>query len=77
MVHRDLKLDNIFVHFKNLSMDDVFGDPMKFDTHKHCATLNEDVNIVIGDLGFARELNAHDMAHSKLGTPLFMAPELL
>ena len=57
-------------------MDDVFGDPSKFEMHKRCATLNEDVNIVIGDLGFAKELNG-EMAQSQLGTPLFMAPELL
>jgi serine/threonine protein kinase len=29
VVHRDLKLDNIFIHFKNLSHEDVFGDPEK------------------------------------------------
>jgi serine/threonine-protein kinase ULK/ATG1 len=45
--------------------------------HKECAMLNEDVNIVIGDLGFARELNGQEMAKSRLGTVLFMAPELL
>ena len=57
VVHRDLKLDNIFVHFKNLKLDDVFGDPSHFEYHKVNAVLNEDVNIVIGDLGFAVQLN--------------------
>jgi serine/threonine-protein kinase ULK2 len=39
--------------------------------------LDENVNIILGDLGFARELAPQSMAESKLGSPLFMAPELL
>jgi len=39
--------------------------------------LNEEINILIGDLGFARELRPFSMANSKLGSPLFMAPEIL
>ena len=54
VVHRDLKLDNIFVHFKNLSHEKVFGDPIDLQIHKSTTSFNEDVHIVIGDLGFAR-----------------------
>jgi serine/threonine protein kinase len=45
--------------------------------HKNSAVLNEDVKIVIGDLGFAKVLSPDELAQSRLGTPMFMAPELL
>jgi serine/threonine protein kinase len=31
ILHRDLKLDNIFIHFKKLTTEDVFGNPKKFE----------------------------------------------
>jgi len=51
-----LKLDNIFIHFKNYKVEDVFRVPEQFKAYKENANLNEDINLVIGDLGFAREL---------------------
>ena len=45
--------------------------------HKNTAVLNEDVKVVIGDLGFAQVLSPDEFAQSRLGTPMFMAPELL
>lgn len=48
IIHRDLKLANIFIHKGNL---------------------------VIGDFGFAKM--GESMGVTKLGTPYYMAPEIL
>jgi len=54
--HRDLKLENIFVHFKNFKTEEVFGFPDNIEEKKKKANLNEEINVVIGDLGFAIEV---------------------
>jgi serine/threonine-protein kinase ULK2 len=77
VLHRDIKLDNIFVHFNKFEKDEVFKNPKKFQEYKRTANLNEDINLVIGDLGFARELDPKEMAETLCGSPLFMAPEIL
>lgn len=53
IVHRDLKLENIFLHFANYYIEDVFREPAKFEQIKFGTNLTNDVNIMIGDLGFA------------------------
>jgi serine/threonine protein kinase len=35
------------------------------------------VNVVIADLGFAKELEEEDLTKTVCGTPLYMAPEIL
>jgi len=49
-------LENIFVHFKNFKTEEVFGFPDNFEEKKKKANLNEEINVVIGDLGFAIEI---------------------
>ena len=34
VVHRDLKLENIFLHFRNYYIEDVFRQPAKFEQFK-------------------------------------------
>ena len=53
VVHRDLKLENILLHFKNYYIEDVFRNPSKFEQFKVGTNLTDNVNIIIGDLGFA------------------------
>jgi serine/threonine protein kinase len=76
VVHRDIKLDNILVNFKNQKLENVFRSPQEFTKYKQKANLLEDVNFVIGDLGFATELEQGAMTKTQCGTPLYMAPEV-
>jgi len=32
--------------------------------------------VKIGDLGVAKQLNANDFAHTMVGTPFYLSPEL-
>jgi NIMA (never in mitosis gene a)-related kinase len=38
--------------------------------------LNKDETVKIGDLGVAKVLNANDFAHTMVGTPFYLSPEL-
>ncbi len=69
VVHRDLKLDNILVHFHR------FKDKVKTKDIKAMDLATEEFTIKICDLGFSRQLHKTDLAHSNLGSPLQMAPE--
>jgi len=67
MIHRDLKLDNILLHFKNADKN---IDYDKVDIME--------ATILIADLGYAKILeNAFDETKSICGTPIIMAPEMI
>ena len=63
IIHRDLKLDNILVHF-----------PTEEDK-KALRIMNSEVKII--DFGFARYLQNDDLAQSVLGSPINMDPMIL
>lgn len=75
-MHRDMKLDNILVHFPDRP-DTVKIDPREVDLE------NERFIIKIADLGYAREFKArsqtgetrNDRAFSFKGSPLMMPAE--
>jgi serine/threonine-protein kinase ULK/ATG1 len=76
VLHRDLKLANILVNFKNISQEVVFNNKLEFRSLKKTCSLIGNVDIVIADLGFAKEMK-EDLTQTMCGTPLYMAPEIL
>lgn len=83
VMHRDLKLANILLHFPNEDFDTrVFANQTeKIDyvnaKMKTIDLVDSDMIIKIADLGFSRELSLDDMSETVCGTPLIMAPEVL
>jgi serine/threonine protein kinase len=63
IIHRDLKLDNILVHFESE------------EDKKNMNLLNSEIKII--DFGFARYLQSEDLATSVLGSPINMDPQIL
>ena len=57
VLHRDLKLVNILVHFKNIDQSVVLKGGQKFKDFKKSTQLIGNVDVVIADLGFAKEFN--------------------
>lgn len=56
VLHRDLKLANILVNFKNIKKDTVFNNKLDFREKKKTCSLIGNVDVFIGDLGFAKEM---------------------
>ena len=63
ILHRDLKLENILLHFDNE------------DDRINKRILKAKIKII--DFGFARYLKDEDLAQSVLGSPMFMDPKIL
>lgn len=63
IIHRDLKLDNILIHFTDN------------EDRKNLNMMKSEVKII--DFGFARYLNEDDLAQSVLGSPINMDPQIL
>jgi len=80
VMHRDLKLPNIMLHFSALRPE-VWTDPnhkMKdFRKNFDFSSDFKHLKCKIADLGFARKCEEDDLAQTGCGTPLLMAPEVL
>lgn len=59
--HRDIKPQNIFLHFKQ----------------KNKITEYHDIELKLGDFGFAKEIEEDNMLDTLCGTPMYMAPEII
>lgn len=81
VMHRDLKLANILVNFPGLAKEE--WDQPEFSLKDYISEVkllgqeSTEVQVKIADLGFARRLKDGDLASTRLGTPLIMAPEVL
>lgn len=73
IVHRDLKLDNILIHFPSQDSKKQVGS--KFLKHFNCE--EDEIQVIIGDLGFSKKLQEQEMIKSHIGTPLHMAPQVM
>jgi len=63
IIHRDLKLENILVNFKNINDKEILN------------MYGAEVKII--DFGFATHSNSQDLHKSVLGSPLYMDPIIL
>ena len=70
IIHRDLKLENLLIHFTGLSS----AGPVPWD---EIDLEFEEFVVKIADFGFAKNLEPDDVADRKYGTPLVMAPEVI
>ena len=77
VVHRDLKLANILINFNNFDNDKTLEGSPEFEIFKRTSPLIGTVDVIIADLGFAKQLNDGDLTQTMCGTPLNMAPEIL
>jgi NIMA (never in mitosis gene a)-related kinase len=76
---KHLKEDKIWKFFIEICMGLEYIHRNKI-LHRDIKTLNiflnKDETVKIGDLGVAKALNANDFAHTMVGTPFYLSPEL-
>ena len=61
VIHRDLKLANILVHFKNVDIQTILEGGLQLQSIKKQSSLIGNVDVVIADLGFAKQLDNGDL----------------
>ena len=80
MLHRDLKLANVMIHFNELGNELVGSNKMnEFIKNFNFEENHNQMTCKIADLGFARRVEAalDFKAGTSCGTPLYMAPEVI
>lgn len=65
-----MKIENILVHFPTLPNNQTVSN----DFLSNWDPDSEPIDVIIGDLGFAKRLSEHEVSQSYCGTPLNMAP---
>ena len=76
-MHRDVKLANILIHFRDIPQEEVLKGTKHWNSFKKSAPLIGKVDVVLADLGFAKEVGDQDLTSTMCGTPVYMAPEIL
>ena len=69
-IHRDIKLQNIFINFDDFKPTEKEEDYSKFN-------LDQKFSIKIGDFGLSKFLIKGEYANSRVGTPFTAAPEVV
>ena len=69
-IHRDIKLQNIFINFDDFKPTEKEEDYSKFN-------LDQKFSIKIGDFGLSKFLIKGEYANSRVGTPFTVAPEVV
>ena len=75
VIHRDIKLENIFLHFDDCPNEYAEGKPCP-RVNFNSVSLNDNFTLKIGDLGLAKVLN-DGISSTMCGTPLTMSPEVM
>lgn len=72
-MHRDLKLDNVLIHFPNFKPNEVLSK----EERQNIDLSKEQFVVKIADLGYSRTIEGNERAITGCGTPLNMAPETI
>ena len=77
ILHRDLKLENMLIHFPNVNLLEYTTDK-KREFLKNVDLKKEKFIVKIADLGLAKKVHYEGgFAGTSVGSPLYMAPEVI
>lgn len=77
IMHRDLKLSNIALHFTDLTTKERFSNNESLNNFIRTFNFESHVVVKIIDYGLARVMLEGDVASTSCGTLIYSAPEVL